>query len=62
MINYQYYESKEPQDNPRAIWLKLQSHYQSKAKENQASFYNEFLALVFKGNNMYHVRVGDAKD
>jgi hypothetical protein len=52
MTNYQKFESDNTQDKPRAMWLKLEGHYQSKAITNQAKVYNNFLALKFKGTNM----------
>jgi hypothetical protein len=36
MTNYQKFESNLTKDNPRAMWLKLESHYQSKEIANQA--------------------------
>ncbi|PLW32201.1 hypothetical protein PCANC_18915 [Puccinia coronata f. sp. avenae] len=52
MTNYQKFESDETRDEPRAMWLKLEGHYQSKAIANQAKVYNDFLALKFKGTDM----------
>ena len=36
------------------MWLKLESHYQSKEIANQAKVYNDFLGLQFKGTDMDH--------
>ncbi|KNZ59187.1 hypothetical protein VP01_1789g8 [Puccinia sorghi] len=39
-------------DDPRKMWIKLESHYQSKAIANQAKVYNDFLAFKFKGTDI----------
>ncbi|KNZ54436.1 hypothetical protein VP01_2948g1 [Puccinia sorghi] len=39
-------------DDPRAMWLKLEGHYQSNAIANQAKVYNDFLACKFKGEDI----------
>ena len=52
MINHQNFKSKSTKDDPCAIWLKLESHYQSKEIANQAKVCNKFLGLRFKGTNM----------
>jgi hypothetical protein len=53
MTNYQKFKSKSTKDNLRVMWLKRESHYQSKEIANQAKVYNNFLGLRFKGTNMY---------
>ncbi|KNZ49859.1 hypothetical protein VP01_473g11, partial [Puccinia sorghi] len=52
MTNYQRFESNETKDDPRAMWLKLEGHYQSNAIANQAKAYNNFLACKFKGKDI----------
>jgi hypothetical protein len=52
MTNYQKFESESTKDDPRAMWLKLESHYQSNEIANQAKVYNDFLGLRFKGTDM----------
>jgi hypothetical protein len=52
MSNYQKFESALTKDDPRAMWLKLESHYQLKETANQAKVCNNFLGLRFKGTDM----------
>ncbi|KNZ46366.1 hypothetical protein VP01_7326g3, partial [Puccinia sorghi] len=39
-------------DDPQAMWIKLESHYQLKAIANQAKLHNDFLTFKFKGSNI----------
>ncbi|KAA1098650.1 hypothetical protein PGTUg99_050107 [Puccinia graminis f. sp. tritici] len=52
ITNYQKFRTKDTKDDPRAMWLKLEGHYQSNAISNQAKVYNDFIALKFKGNDI----------
>ncbi|KAA1085930.1 hypothetical protein PGT21_050059 [Puccinia graminis f. sp. tritici] len=52
ITNYQKFKTKDTKDNPRAMWLKLEGHYQSTAISNQAKVYNDFLAFRFKGTDI----------
>jgi hypothetical protein len=52
MVNYQKFATESTKDDPRAMWLKLKSHYQSRAIANQAKVYNDFLAMKFKGTDI----------
>jgi hypothetical protein len=45
ITNYQKFRTTTTKDDPRSMWVKLESHYQSKAISNQAKVYNDFLAL-----------------
>ncbi|KNZ62851.1 hypothetical protein VP01_1215g2 [Puccinia sorghi] len=52
VTNYQKFATDTTKDDPRSMWIKLESHYQSKAIANQAKVYNDFLALKFKGSDI----------
>ncbi|KNZ60327.1 hypothetical protein VP01_156g5 [Puccinia sorghi] len=52
ITNYQKFATDATKDDPRAMWIKLESHYQSKAIANQAKVYNDFLSFKFKGSDI----------
>jgi hypothetical protein len=52
LVNYQKFANDKNKDDPRAMWLALEKHYQSNAIANQAKVYNDFLGLKFRGTDI----------